>query len=190
MPPSMSLSPEVFFQEREMTTFTVWKFDSPDGAQRASEQLKDAEAEGLVKMLDHAVVTWPLGAAQPEKLHHGHDTVWRGAGWGALWGLLAGTLFLVPIIGGAAGAAIGAISKATEDAGITKEQLETIRTEITEGTSALFLVTDAGNLDRLGERFHGMGDHSKLISTNLTEGEREILLDTFGDGAHKNPQPY
>ena len=172
-----------------MTTFTVWKFDSPDGAQHASEQLKDAQGEGLVKVLDHAVVTWPVGAQQPERVQHGHDGVWRGAGWGALWGLLAGTLFLVPVIGGAAGAAIGAISKATQDSGIDKEQLEKIRTEITEGTSALFLVTDAGNLDRLGERFHGMGQHSKLIHTNLTDGEREILLQTFGGGS-ANPQPY
>ena len=173
-----------------MTTFTVWKFDSPEGAQRAAEVLKDAQSEDLVKLLDHAVVTWPLGAPQPDKLHHGHDGVWRGAGWGALWGLLAGTLFLVPIVGGAAGAAIGAISKATEDSGITKEQLATIRTQITEGTSALFLVTDEGNLDRLGERFHGMGEHSKLIHTNLTSGEREILLQTFGGGTAANPQPY
>jgi uncharacterized membrane protein len=171
-----------------MTTFTVWKFDSPDGAQHASEQLKDAQAEQLVKVLDHAVVTWPQGASKPE-MHHGRDTVWHGAGWGALWGLLAGTLFLVPVIGGVAGAAIGALSKATEGAGISKEQLETIRTQITEGTSALFLVTDEGNLDRLGERFHGFGEHSKLIDTNLTDGEREILLETFG-GGHKNPQPY
>jgi uncharacterized membrane protein len=173
-----------------MTTFTVWKFDSPDGAQHASEQLKDAQAEGLVKVIDHAVITWPVGAKQPENLHHGHDSMWRGAGWGALWGLLAGTLFLVPVIGGAVGAGLGALSKATEGAGISKEQLETIRTQITEGTSALFLVTDAGNLDRLGERFHGFGEHSRLIDTNLTDGEREILLETFGDGSHKNPQPY
>ncbi|GIF26358.1 putative membrane protein [Actinoplanes tereljensis] len=171
-----------------MTTFTVWRFDSPDGAQRAAETLKNAQSDGLVKLLDHAVITWPPGAAQPQRLH-GHDGVWRGAGWGAFWGLLAGTLFLVPVVGGAAGAAIGAISKATEDAGITKEQLTRIRTEITEGTSALFLVTDAGNLDRLGERFHGLGEHSRLIDTNLTDGEREILLETFG-GASANPQPY
>jgi uncharacterized membrane protein len=182
------MRPPAFFQERDMTTFTVWKFDSPEGAQQASEQLKDAESEGLVKVLDHALLTWPEGASEPQKMH-GHDGVWRGAGWGALWGLLAGTLFLIPVVGGVAGAAIGAISKATEDAGITKEQLETIRTQITEGTSALFLVTDAGNLDRLGERFHGFGQHSRLIDTNLTDGEREILLQTFGGGP-ANPQPY
>ena len=73
---------------------------------------------------------------------------------------------------------LGAISKATQDAGITKEQLETIRTQITEVTSALFAVTEDADLDRLGERFSGMG--STLVATNLTEAEREVLLETLG----------
>ena len=97
---------------------------------------------------------------------------------GRVLGLLVGALFLVPVVGGVAGAAIVAISKATEGTGITKEQLETIRTEVTEGTSALFVVTDEGDLDRVGERFHGM--HSKLVATNLTGAERAVLLETFG----------
>jgi uncharacterized membrane protein len=160
-----------------MTTFTVWKFEDPDGADRAADVLGDAAAEKLVKIDDHAVVRWPVGAPQPS-VKHGHDETKRGAGWGAFWGLMVGALFLVPIVGGVAGAAIGAISKATQDAGITKEQLEKIRTEVTEGTSALFLVTEQGDLDRLGERFHGM--NSKLIATNLTDAERDILYETFG----------
>jgi uncharacterized membrane protein len=160
-----------------MTTFTVWKFDDPAGADQAARILKEAQAEGLVKLIDHAVVTWPVGEPRPSTSRT-HDETWRGTGWGALWGMVIGALFFVPVIGGVAGAAIGAISKATEGTGITKEQLNKIRTELTEGTSALFLVTDEGNLDRLGERFHGM--HSKLVDTNLTEAEREVLLETFG----------
>ena len=160
-----------------MTTFTVWKFDDPDGAERMMKILQESEGDGLVKVDDHAVVSWPKGATQPNT-KHGHDETWKGAGWGGVWGLLIGALFFMPVIGGLAGAAIGAISKATEDAGITKEQLETIRSEVTEGTSALFLVTEQGDLDRLGERFHGL--HNKLIATNLTDAERSVLLETFG----------
>ena len=52
------------------------------------------------------------------------------------------------------------------------------RTEVVEGTSALFAVTEEGNLDRLGERWRGV-DH-KLIHTNLTDAERSTLLETFG----------
>jgi uncharacterized membrane protein len=161
-----------------MTTFTVWKFDDPDQAERAASILTYAAADGLVKVVDHAVVTWPKGADKPET-HHEHERTTHGTGWGLFWGVVVGGLFLVPVVGGVVGATVGAIAKTTEGTGITREQLERIRLEITEGTSALFLVTDHGDLDRLGERFHGL--HSKLIATNLTTEEQEILLDTFSD---------
>jgi uncharacterized membrane protein len=162
-----------------MTTFTVWKFEDPDGAGRAEASLKSAAGEGLVKIVDHAVMSWPVGADKPE-LHHKHDSSKRGAGWGALWGILGGALFLVPVAGAVVGAGIGALAKATAGTGITKGDLERIRTEITEGTSALFMVTEDAQMDRLGERFRGRD--AKLISTNLTEAERSTLLETFGSG--------
>ncbi|GGN77377.1 membrane protein [Actinoplanes lobatus] len=160
-----------------MTTFTVWKFDDPQRAEQAAGILRHARDEGLVKIIDYAVVSWPQGAAAPET-HHEHESGHRYTGWGAFWGIVIGGLFLVPVAGAAVGAGIGALVKATEGTGIDRQQLETIRAEITEGTSALFLVTDQGNLDRLGERFHGL--HKQLIATNLTEGERDILLEAFG----------
>ena len=160
-----------------MTTFTVWKFEDPTGAQRAASALQDAEDEGLVTIVDHAVMSWPLGAVKPET-HHKHDDAKRGAAWGALWGVLTGALFMVPVVGGVVGVAIGALAKATEGAGITKEDLARIRTEVVEGSSALFVVTEDSNLDRLGERFRGFD--KKLLSTNLTEPERETLMETFG----------
>jgi uncharacterized membrane protein len=173
----MSIAEFDLIEERQMTTFTVWKFDDPDGAGQAASILKNAESDGLVEVHDHAVVSWPVGASKP-KAEHGHESTKRGAGWGALWGLILGALFFVPVIGGVVGAAIGAISKATEGTGITKDQLMKIRTELTEGTSALFAVTEKGDLDRLGERFHGV--HSTLVDTNLTEAERETLFEIFG----------
>ena len=162
-----------------MTTFTVWKFDDPDGAAWASSMLKDAEQDGIVKIDDHAVVSWPKGQSHPDT-KHANDANWHGAGWGAVWGILIGTLFFMPVAGGLAGAALGALAKSTEDAGITREQLERIRAEVTEGTSALFLVTEQGDLDRLGDRMRGM--HSTLVATNLTDAERGELLETFGGG--------
>jgi uncharacterized membrane protein len=161
-----------------MTTFSVWKFDDPGGAEHAERMLREAAADQLVKIDDHAVVSWPVGASHPTT-KHGHEETWRGAGWGSIFGILIGTLFFVPVVGGLAGAALGALAKRTADAGITKEQLEKIRVEVTEGTSALFVVTEEGNLDRLGERMRGMNS-SALLATNLTEGERGMLLEAFG----------
>ena len=160
-----------------MTTFTVWKFEDADGAARAETTLKTAAGEGLVTIVDHATISWPEGADKPE-LAHEHDSPKRGAAWGALWGILGGALFAIPVAGLALGAGIGALAKATDGTGITKADLERIRTEVGPGTSALFLVTDSADLDRLGERFRGRD--STLISTNLTEAERATLLETFG----------
>jgi uncharacterized membrane protein len=89
-------------------------------------------------------------------------------------------LFAIPVAGLVLGAGVGALAKATAGTGITKQDLERIRTEVGPGTSALFLVTEEADLDRLGERFHGRD--STLISTNLTEAERSTLLETFGGG--------
>jgi uncharacterized membrane protein len=164
-------------RRRTMTTFTVWKYEDPDGAAKAAEVLEDAQSEGMVTIIDHAVLSWSTGADKPE-LHHKHDDAKRGAAWGALWGILGGALFTVPILGGVVGIAIGALAKATADAGITQGNLERIRTEVVEGTSALFVVTEDTDLDRLGERFRG--SDRKLIGTNLTEAERTTLLETFG----------
>ncbi|TDE92602.1 DUF1269 domain-containing protein [Occultella glacieicola] len=160
-----------------MTTFTVWKFNDTDGAAHAETALKAAQSDGLVTIVDHAILSWPEGADKPD-LKHKEDSKKRGAGWGALWGLMGGALFMVPVLGVAVGAGIGALAKATEGTGITKDDLERIRTSVTPGTSALFMVTEQADLDRLGERFRA-GD-AKLISTNLTPAERSILLETFG----------
>ncbi|MCC2333393.1 DUF1269 domain-containing protein [Cellulomonas wangsupingiae] len=160
-----------------MTTFTVWKFDDPERAQDAARILADAEGEGLVHVVDRAVLSWPTGASRPT-MHHARNDEWRGTAWGALWGLIVGGLFFLPVLGAAAGAAIGAIARAVAAVGITKEQLETVGREVTPGTSALFAVTEDADLDRLGERFHGL--HSTLVSTNLTPAESAQLIETFG----------
>lgn len=160
-----------------MTTFTVWSFETPAGADKASAILHDAASEGHIRLVDTAVVSWPEGAEKPTT-RHGHQGAWHSTGWGAFWGLLLGSLFFIPVIGVAAGAAIGAASKAMAAVGIDSDQLDRIRAGVTPGTSALFVVTEDGDLDAVGERFHGV--HGKLIATNLTEAERQTLLETFG----------
>ena len=160
-----------------MTTFTVWKFDAADTAEHAARILADAEANGLVTVVDHATVTWPADVASPE-VHHSHDDEKRATGWGALWGLLLGTLFFIPLIGAAAGAATGALTRHLAGVGIHQDQIDRIRGAVTPGTSALFAVTDEADIDRLGERFHGL--HETLVATNLTEAESSVLHETFG----------
>jgi uncharacterized membrane protein len=160
-----------------MTAFTVWKFETPEGAAHTETLLEQAAREGLVKIVDHAVVSWPPGAEHPST-KQGHEESWRGAGYGALWGLLVGMLVTLPVLGLAAGAGLGALAKATEKLGISEDQLRTIGREVTPGSSALFLVTQEGDLDRLGERLRGA--KMKLVETNLTVDEQSMLRGAVG----------
>ncbi|TDE97347.1 DUF1269 domain-containing protein [Occultella glacieicola] len=159
-----------------MTTFTAWKFDSIDGADRAADTLKQVRSEGLVKVEDHAVLTWPADADRPDvKYEHRDDA--RAAGWGAFWGVLFGALFFLPLIGAAAGAAISLLNKRMNNVGITREQLERIGKEVGPGNSALFVVTSDRDLDRMAERFRG--HEATLIATNLVAAEAAELRQAF-----------
>lgn len=164
-------------RKHPMATFTVWKFDEPNGAVQAERFLLDAESDGLVTLVDRAVVSWPHGAKRPTTRHSEEAELRREAGWGALWGLLFGALFFMPMLGAAAGAGIGAVHKAMERAGISTEQMETLRWQIVEGTSALFLLTEGADLGRLSERLQGT--HWVLIDTDLTDVEQARLLGTL-----------
>jgi uncharacterized membrane protein len=124
-----------------------------------------------------AVVSWPEGQKEPTVEHHATHAR-RGAAYGGIGGLALGAAFTIPLVGLATGAVVGAMASKFKSVGISEEQLEKIQGQLKEGESALFAVTDEGNLDRVGERFRGMS--WKLIETNLTEAERENLYETFG----------
>ena len=162
--------------QENMSALTVWKFDNPEGAEKAAKQLKRAAKDGLLTIVDLAVLSWPEGEETPD-LQHVRDSRRKGAGWGALWGVLGGALFLVPVLGAAVGAGVGALAKATDGTGITQEDLERIRLEIVPGTSGLFLVTQDADLDRLGERI--TLHNSNVISINLSPAAESLTKETL-----------
>ncbi|SDR87063.1 Uncharacterized membrane protein [Paraoerskovia marina] len=160
-----------------MARFTAWTFETVDGADDANAIVRDAASEKLVTVIDHAVVRWPESADKPETDVR-HDDAKRGTGWGAFWGLLLGGLFFVPLVGAAAGAAVGGLSRLFSGIGLRSEDIERIREGVKPGTSALFLVTEQGDVDRFAERLHGVG--ATLVDANLTEEEKALLLQSFG----------
>jgi uncharacterized membrane protein len=161
-----------------VTTFTAWKFESVDGADKATAVLREAAGEGLIRIEDYAVIEWEPGADRPNVKYEHRDEI-RSAGWGALLGVLIGALFFLPLIGAAAGAAIGVLAKKMDAVGITKEQLDTIGKAVVPGTSALFVVNHDSDRDRLAERFHGLA--GSLIASNLVSGEEEEIRRSFED---------
>ena len=100
-----------------MTTLTVWKFDSPAGAQEALNKLVELSKQHLIQVNDAAVVSWEAGKKKPKTNNYGSMTG-QAAVSGAFWGMLFGLIFFVPFFGMAMGAAMGAMTGKFADYGI------------------------------------------------------------------------
>lgn len=159
-------------------TLTVWKFPTPTGAETAAETLKDVQTEGLITVHDAAVVSWPEGAKKP-KTQQLNSLTGAGALGGAFWGLLFGILFFIPLLGAVLGAGIGALTGSLTDVGIDDKFIDRLKSEITPGTSALFVLTSDATLDRVREHFNGQ--HAELLSTNLSREQEATLREVFAD---------
>ena len=161
-----------------MATLTVWKFDNPDGAETVLEELKQLQAQELIKVLDGAVVSWPADAKRP-KTRQLADMTGRGALGGAFWGLLFGLLFFIPLIGLAVGAAAGALGGSMANVGIDKDFIEQVKAKVTRGTSALFVLAQNVVTDRVLPMLEKM--NAELISTNLSAEQEQKLRDAFAE---------
>ena len=160
-----------------MATLTVWKFDTPGGAEAASTTLQGLARESLIVIHDAAVVEWEEGKKKP-KTRQLNNLAGAGALGGAFWGMLFGLIFLVPLLGAAVGAATGALSASLADVGIDDTFIDGVRDQVTPGTSALFVMTSDAVLDKVRDAF---GDsHPELIFTNLSNEQERALVEVFG----------
>jgi uncharacterized membrane protein len=159
-----------------MAALTVWKFNTPGGADAALASVQDLSRQQLIQVLDAAVVSWEVGRKKPQTREM-HDTKKAGALGGGFWGLLFGLIFFIPILGLAIGAATGALIGSMADVGISDSFIREVRSKVTPGTSALFLLSSDAVFDRVVERFKG--NDAELISTNLTEEQEARLREAF-----------
>ena len=161
-----------------MATLTVWKFDDAEAAEKAVSTLEGLAKQQLITVLDAATVSWPNGAKKP-KTRQLHSLTGAGALGGAFWGMLFGLLFFVPLLGMAIGAAMGALTGSLSDVGIDDDFIKRVRSEITPGTSALFLMSSGAVVDKVREAFRGQ--HAELVSTNLSDDQERALREVFAE---------
>ncbi|MGZ4506245.1 MAG: DUF1269 domain-containing protein [Blastococcus sp.] len=161
-----------------MATLTVWKFDTPGGAERALALLERMQKEELVQVNDAAYVYWPEGRKKPktQQLHH---LAGVGALGGSFWGFLFGLIFFVPLLGMAIGAAMGAVTASMADVGINDDFIREVRAQVTPGTSALFVMTSDVVVDKVVNEFKETG--ASLLSTNLSAEQESKLRDAFAE---------
>ena len=161
-----------------MATLTVWKFDTADGADQAEATLESLSKQELIKIHDAATVSWAEGKKKP-KTRQLSSLAGAGALGGAFWGLLFGLLFFIPFLGAAIGAAAGALGGAMADVGIDDDFIATVRSKVTPGTSALFVMTSDAVVEKVHDAFQGQ--HAELIQTNLSDEEEAKLREAFAE---------
>jgi uncharacterized membrane protein len=161
-----------------MAALTVLKFETADGAERALDIVKGLTKQQLITLHDAAIVTWPSGKKKP-KTQQLTSMAGVGALQGAFWGMLFGLIFFVPFFGLAIGAAMGGLAGAFADYGIDDNFIKSVRNQVTEGTSALFLMTSDAVQDKVSQAFKGT--KFELIASNLTKEQEDSLRAAFAE---------
>ena len=160
-----------------MATLSVLKFPTADGAQQMEDTVLTLHKQQLIEVQDAAIVTWPQGKSKPQTKQL-HSLTGQGAMMGAFWGMLFGLIFFIPFFGLAVGVAMGALSGKFADFGIDDNFIKQTRAKVTEGTSALFLLTSGAVVDKVVEAMKGQT--FEILSTNLPKEKEDELRAAFG----------
>jgi uncharacterized membrane protein len=160
-----------------MATVTVLKFPTASGADSVLNQVFALHKQHLIKVHDAAIVSWPAGKKSP-RTKQLVELVGMGAMSGMFWGVLLGCIFATPLFGMAIGGALGALAGAFRDYGIDDDFIKHVRTQVTEGTSALFLMTSDAVLDRVVDALKDV--KFEIIATNLSREQEQKLREAFG----------
>lgn len=162
-----------------MATLTVFGFGTVEGAGEALKSVVELQKQQLIVIQDAAIVSWPEGKKKP-KTRQAHSLAAAGALGGAFWGMLFGLLFFIPFLGMAMGAVIGGLTGKMQDYGIDDNFIDKIKSKVTEGTSALFLLTSQEVSDKVIDEMKKWPEF-EIISTNLTSEQEEKLRAEFGE---------
>ena len=160
-----------------MSTLSVWKFATTDGAGRAGQSLRDAPRRARENVHDVASASWPRGARKPTTRLMS-DLASEEALGDAFFGVLFGLVFFSPLIGAAVGSARGALSGSLGDFGIDDTFVNRIRDTVTPGTSALFVLgcdTVVGELRDLLRADPAV----KVMVTRISARQEDALRQVF-----------
>jgi len=160
-----------------MATVTVLKFPTADGANDTIKWIQDLQRQHLIRVHDAAIVSWPVGKKIP-RTRQLVDLLGAGALGETFWVMLFGLIFFAPLFGPAVG--FGALGGLSRDYGIDDDFIKRVRSQVTEGTSALFLMTSEAVVDRVADAMKNV--EFEMIATNLSKEQEQRLREAFGQG--------
>jgi uncharacterized membrane protein len=137
-----------------MSSLTAWKFGGTEGADAAVLRLKQLDHQELVDVLDVAVVRWPEYSAEPLAQEHVTDEASK----------------------------MSALVNKVRKAGIDSAMVESVKGDITPGTSALVLLSSDATIDTVAKAFEGQG--MELIRSDLSVQQEDQLRSAFSEPSH------
>ncbi len=156
-----------------MSELVVIEFDDEQKAFEMRAALAKMQKEYLIQMKDIVVVT--KNEKGKIRLHQAVNLTAAGAIGGTFWGMLIGMIFFNPLLGAAMGAGAGALAGRLRDIGINDDFMKEVAENLTEGTSALFILLRKVTSDKVLDRLKQEGFKGKVLQTSLTVDAEDEL---------------
>jgi uncharacterized membrane protein len=154
-----------------MAELIVLGFKDTTKADEVVPQLQEMQSEGLIQLGDWArVIRREDGKIE---VRQAADATGAGAAGGALLGMLLGLIFLIPLAGLVVGAATGALIAHFADFGINDQFIKDVGSQLSPGTSALFLYVVEVTTDKVTERLRPY--EPTVLRTSLSHDAEERL---------------
>jgi uncharacterized membrane protein len=171
-----------------MATLTAFRFDTVGAADDAVGVISMLQEQQLITVLDAALVSWPKDKNRPSTrqaiLPSGTQLL-----DGTFWGMLFGLIFFVPVLNTGRRAEMDRLTSALSDVGIDDTFIYQVRSKLTQGTSALFVLSRDAVMDRINDA--SKGKKPDLIAINLPRDEEMKLRNLFGPATTPPPwQPF
>ena len=128
---------------------TAWRFSGTEGADDAVLRLKQLDTQELIEVQDVAVLRWPQYAAAPQVQEHVT----------------------------AEGSKASSFAKKLMKAGIDSSMVESVRGDMTPGTSALVLLSTDAEIDTVAKAFEGHA--MELMRSDLSVQQEDRVRDAF-----------
>jgi uncharacterized membrane protein len=159
-----------------MATLSVFGFTSAEGADSALASLARLQYHRGSTILDAAVVTWANGRSRP-LTRQAPPGVGSSALDGVFWGMLFGLIFFVPVLVEPFGAPASTVNGLLSDVGIDDNFIYHVRSKITEGHSALFILSSDSVIDWTLEA--SKEAKPQIIATHLPSDSETKLRNLF-----------
>lgn len=132
---------------------TAWRFSGTEGADAAVLRLKQLDTQDLIDVQDVAIIRWPQYAAAPQAQEHVTDE----------------------------GSKASSLAKKIRKAGIDNAMVESVKGDMTPGTSALVLLSADAAMDTVAKAFEGQA--MELMRSDLSVQQEDQLRAAFSDPA-------